>query len=102
MAHLLAEGDPDSDVGAAWVAKELRRDVYAAVDEAHARRRLILFFEHCADADVAEVSRLARTVDRWSNENHTNYRRRILGRLGTTWPTLPARRLRGHQPRLIS
>lgn len=36
MAHLLAEGDPDSDVGAAWVAKELRRDVYAAVDEAHA------------------------------------------------------------------
>lgn len=102
MAHLLAEGDPDSDVGAAWVAKELDATCMPPSTRPTARRRLILFFEHCADADVAEVSRLARTVDRWSNENHTNYRRRILGRLGTTWPTLPARRLRGHQPRLIS
>lgn len=135
MARLLAEGDPDGAVGAAWVAKELLRDVYAAAGEAHAGRRLILFFQHCADVEVAEVSRLARTIDRWRDEilayhrhggasnakvenvhmltekirrnshgftNHTNYRRRILGRLGTTWPTLSTRRLRGHQPRLIA
>ena len=31
--------------------------------------------------------------------NHTNYRRRLLGRLGTKWATLTARRIRGHQPR---
>lgn len=135
MARHLAEGDPEGEVAAAWVAKELLRDVYAALNEAHARRRLILFWQYCADVDVAEVTRLARTIDRWSPEilayhrhggasnakvenlhmltekirrnshgftNHTNYRRRILGRLGTTWPTIPTRRLRGHQPRLIA
>lgn len=38
MASLLAVGDPDGEVGAAWVGKELLREVFSAVDEAHARR----------------------------------------------------------------
>ena len=42
--------------------------MYAAVDVTHARRRLIVFFQHCAEADVPEVTRLARTIDRWSTE----------------------------------
>ncbi|NLD76782.1 MAG: ISL3 family transposase [Acidimicrobiales bacterium] len=132
MFGLLAAGDPDGEVGAAILAKELLREVYAAVDEAHARRRLIVFFQHCAEADVAELRRLARTIDRWVNlvlayhrtggasngrventhmlaekirrnahgfANHTNYRRRLLGRLGTKWHTLTVRRIRGRQPR---
>jgi transposase len=68
MATLLRAGDPDGEVSAAWVAKELLRDTYSAVDEAHARRRLIAFYIHCADTDVLELARLARTVSRWSDE----------------------------------
>lgn len=68
MRSLLEVGDPDGEVSAAWIAKELLRDVYSAVDEAHARRRMIGFYIHCADADVAELARLARTVSRWAEE----------------------------------
>jgi len=66
MASLLAVGDPDGEVSAAWIGKELLRGVFSAVDEAHARRRMIGFYAYCADADVPELSRLARTISRWS------------------------------------
>ena len=135
MAALLKEGDPDGEVGAAWIAKELLRAVYSAVDEAHARRRLIAFYLHCADADVDEVTRLAGTVSRWSDEifayhqtgrasngrventhmlaektrrtahgftNITNYRRRLIGRLGIKWHTHTTARIRGRQPHSIA
>ena len=131
MFGLLADGDPDGEVGAAILAKELLREVYSAVDEAHARRRLIVFFQHCADADVPELRRLASTIDRWADHvlayhrtgrasngrvenlhmltekirrnshgfvNIVNYRRRIIGRLGIQWATVPTRRIRGRQP----
>jgi transposase len=68
MQSMLAEGDPDGDVAAAWIAKELLRDVYRAVDEAHARRLMITFYTWCADADVPELRRLASTVSRWSEQ----------------------------------
>jgi transposase len=135
MFDMLAAGDPDGEVAAAVVAKELLREVYAAVDETHARRRLIVFFQHCADSDVAELLRLARTIDRWAElvlayfrtgrasngrventhmlaekirrnahgfTNHTNYRRRLIGRLGIQWTTVPTRRIRGRQPRSVA
>ena len=127
----VAAGDPDGEVTAAWLAKELLRAVYAAQDEAHARRRLVEFFQHCADADVPELTRLAKTINRWSDEvlayhctagasngrvenmhmlaekirrtahgftNHDNYRRRLIGRLGIKWDTVPTRRIRGRKP----
>lgn len=135
MAARLAEGDPDGEVGAAWVAKELLRDVYQAVDLAHARRRLIVFFQYAAEIEVREVTRLARTIDRWSDEvlayhqtggasngrvenvhmlaekirrtghgftNHDNYRRRLIGRLGIKWATVPTRRIRGRQTHSVA
>ena len=68
MFDMLAAGDPYGEVGAAIMAKELLREVYAARDLAHARRRPVVFFQHCADADVAELARLARTIDRWRDE----------------------------------
>lgn len=74
MCSLLAVGDPDGEVGAAFVAKELLRDVFSAIDEAHARRRMIAFYMFCADADIAELTRLATTVSRWS-ELIFNYHR---------------------------
>ena len=135
MRGLLDAGDPDGEISAAWIAKELLRDVFAAVDETHARRRLIVFWQWCAEAEVREVTRLARTIDRWSTEilayhrtgrasngrvenihmlaekirrnshgftNHTNYRRRLIGRLGIQWATVPTRRIRSHKPRSIA
>jgi transposase len=66
MCSLLAVGDPDGEVGASFVAKELLREVFAAIDEAHARRRMIAFYTFCADADIPELGRLAHTISRWS------------------------------------
>lgn len=68
MRSLLEAGDPDGEVVTAWIAKELLRDVYRARDEAHARRRLIGFYVHCADTDVPELRRLARTMSRWADQ----------------------------------
>jgi transposase len=98
-------------------------------------RRLITFFQHCAEADVRELKRLARTIDRWNCEvlayhatarasngrvenihmlaektrrcahgftNHHNYRRRLIGRYGIKWDTVPTRRIRGRQPHPIA
>jgi len=61
-------GDRFDEVGAAWLAKELLRDVYATVDSAHARRLLTVFYQWCADAQVAEVTRLAKTIAAWQEE----------------------------------
>jgi transposase len=64
----LAAGDPDGEVAAVWLARELLAEVYTARDLAHARRRLIVFFHHAADAEVPELTRLATTIDRWRDE----------------------------------
>ena len=64
----LAAGDRDGEIAAVWLARELLSEVYAAPDLAAAKRRLIVFFQHAADANVPELTRLARTIDRWRNE----------------------------------
>jgi len=63
---LLAVGDPDGEVAACFVAKELLRDVFSATDEAQARRRMIAFSAFRADADTPELTGLAHTISRWS------------------------------------
>ncbi len=64
----LAEGDPDGEVAASVLGKELLREVYAAIDLAHARRRLTLFYQWCAEAEVPELTRLAKTISAWQGE----------------------------------
>lgn len=64
----LAVGDPDGEVGAAIMGKELLREVYRASDRRGARRALFEFYTHAAEADVAELSRLARTIEAWEAE----------------------------------
>ncbi len=51
-----------------WLARELLAEVYAATELAQATRRLIVFFQHAADAQIPELCRLARTTDRWRDE----------------------------------
>jgi transposase len=64
----LEAGDPYGEVGAAYVAKEALRDVYAARSLLEARRRLVAFYFECADSEVPELYRLARTVSAWEIE----------------------------------
>lgn len=64
----LDAGDPEGEVGAAYLAKELLREVYSTSSLRQARRHLARFYAHCAKADVAELERLAKTVHRWEHE----------------------------------
>jgi len=64
----LAAGDPDGEVAAVWLARELLSEVYTAHDLAHAKRRLIMFFQHAANVEIPELTRLAGTIDRWRDE----------------------------------
>ena len=64
----LREGDPDGEVGATILGKELLREVYAAKSLAMARRRLEAFYEHVAWAEVQELTRLGKTVHAWEAE----------------------------------
>lgn len=64
----LRDADTDDEVAAAWVAVDLLRRVYQAPDRDTAHRRLIAFYEWVVDVDVAEVTRLATTIDTWQDE----------------------------------
>jgi transposase len=65
MVVLLEAGDPEGQVAAAYLAKELLREVYVTTELAEARHRLERFYGHCRAADVPELTRLARTVRIW-------------------------------------
>ncbi len=65
---LLELGDPAGEVGAAYMAKELMREVYETTDPNEGHRRLRLFYDHCAASDVVELERLARTIRRWESQ----------------------------------
>jgi transposase len=60
--------DLDLDLECAWVAKEALRDVYEAGDRVDAQVALAEWYEIVEDYDVAELSRLATTVQRWELE----------------------------------
>jgi transposase len=65
MLAWLHAGDPEGEVGAAYLAKELLRETYLAGESLEARRRLVAFYDHCARSQVPELERLARTIARW-------------------------------------
>jgi len=64
----LTVGDPAGEVAAAVLARQLLREVYAAADWAHARRRLTAFYQWCAEAGVPQLTRLATTISAWQDE----------------------------------
>jgi len=68
VVPLLERGDPEGEVGAAYLAKELLREAYATTSVRTARRRLRLFHARCDASDVPELARLARTIRRWEHE----------------------------------
>ncbi len=64
----LAAGDSNDQIGKTWVAAQELRHVYGARDLDQARRRLQVFYWACADSDVPELLRLARTISAWENQ----------------------------------
>jgi transposase len=60
--------DPDLDLECAWVVKEALRDVYEAADRVDAQVALAEWYDIVEDYDVAELCRLATTVQRWELE----------------------------------
>lgn len=64
----LAAGDPDQHVGAAWIAAQELRHVYAAHDLPTATVRLGVFYRACQTPGVPELARLARTIRAWENQ----------------------------------
>jgi len=61
-------GDRYGEVGAAWLAKELIREIYTADTPTEARHRLHVFYTFVADAEVGELVRLAKTISAWESE----------------------------------
>jgi Transposase len=80
-------GDPEGEVGAAYLAKELLRDTYLAPNALEARRRLVAFYEHCARSEVPELERLARTIARWEAPI-LRWHRTLLTKAATEGPNL--------------
>jgi transposase len=65
MLAWLDVGDPEGEVAACYLAKELLRETYLAVNAFEARRRLTAFYDHCTASAIPELERLTRTIGRW-------------------------------------
>lgn len=68
LFRALDEGDPDGEVGAAILAKELMREMYASKNPGRARWKLVELYQVAADAEVSEITRFAKTVSSWEAE----------------------------------
>jgi len=71
FARLLAgldAGDVDGQIGAAWIAAQDLRLLYRSPSRDQAEQKLHRWLTHCADSDVPELARLARTIDSWREE----------------------------------
>ena len=71
-ARLLTGLDPgdtsDEQLAKTWIAAQELRLLYRCPDRARAKAHLYSWLTHCADADVPELDRLARTIDSWRAE----------------------------------
>jgi transposase len=70
-ARLLAGldvGDPDQQVGRAWIAAQELRLLYREPTRDRAERRLLRWFTDVAEHEIPELVRLARTLDAWRDE----------------------------------
>lgn len=65
----LTSADPNGDIAAAWIAKELLRDVLACTERGglsyEIRDALHRFYAFCADCTVSEIGKLAATISAW-------------------------------------
>lgn len=70
-ARLLAgldAGDVNEQIGLTWIAAQDLCRLYQCRTRSSAEQHLHRWLTHCADADVPELKRLARTLDSWRTE----------------------------------
>ena len=69
MWNSLIDSDPSAQILTAWIAKEELRALLALARTGACReriaQRLYLFYAWCADADLAELTTLAGTIEAW-------------------------------------
>jgi transposase len=65
----LDAGDDREQIGKTWIAAQDLRLIYQrAHDRDNAQRLLHKWLVHCADSNVPELHRLAKTIDAWREE----------------------------------
>ena len=66
---LIDLGPPGKEILTAWIAKEELRNLLALArhgpDRHRIRQRLFAFYDWCARTGIAEIERLAATIERW-------------------------------------
>jgi transposase len=68
LLHGLDLGDPNGEVAAAWIAAQELRLLYRLRDPQRATQAFTRWLSFCADSEVPELHRLARTLDSWREE----------------------------------
>lgn len=68
LLHGLDLGDPNGEIAAAWIAAQDLRLLYRHHDPARAAAAFHRWLVFCADSEVPELHRLARTLDAWRDE----------------------------------
>ena len=68
LAGLDAGDTPDEQLARTWVAAQDLRLIFSCPDRERAEQSLYRWLAYCADADIPELSRLARTIDSWHPE----------------------------------
>ena len=65
LKYILDVDDPSNQIGAAWGIKEQLRALLATTTVADARAARIVLAQYVTTADMAETTKLMRTLDRW-------------------------------------
>jgi transposase len=68
LAGLDAGDTPDEQLARTWIAAQELRLIFGCPDRARAAQALYRWLASCADADIPELTRLARTIDSWRTE----------------------------------
>jgi transposase len=68
LAGLDAGDTADEQLARTWVAAQDLRLIYQAGDRARAAAALYRWLAYCADANIPELTRVARTIDSWRAE----------------------------------
>jgi transposase len=64
----LAAGDVDQQIALTWIAAQDLRAIFECRSRYAAEQHLHRWLTHCANADVPELRRPARTIDTWRAE----------------------------------
>jgi transposase len=68
LAGLDAGDTDDEQLARTWIAAQELRLIFSCPDRDRAAEALYRWLAYCADADIPELTRLARTIDAWRTE----------------------------------